>query len=155
MEGIRCDVITDPADALDAVQDVLETRRATATEADWHTLTAGWPEVFWRPETTLMVAREPSGRPRAVTAAVIDEALCLIQMAVASSHEARWALHNDLVRTLIGRRVRYLLVDGEGPFGAIGFDPDVQYYQRLLGYELRHIVLFPRRTRHFHTQKMR
>ena len=34
----------------------------------------------------------------------------------------------------------YLLADGGGPFGALGFATSVQHYQHLLGYELRHLV---------------
>jgi len=42
---------------------------------------------------------------------------------------------------------------GGGPFGALGFAASVQHYQRLLGYELRHVITSPappimRRRRH-------
>ena len=80
------------------------------------------------------------GDPVALVAAIADERLCLIQVAVASNHEARWALHDHLVRVLIDRGVRYLVCEGGGPFGAVGFAPEVHHYQRLLGYELRHLV---------------
>lgn len=103
-------------------------------------LTGAWPALFARPEMTLLVARDKPGRPLAVAAAVIDDAVCLIEVAVASSHEARWALHDHLVRILIARGVRYLLAEGNGPFGALGFAPDVHHYQHLLGYQLRHLV---------------
>jgi hypothetical protein len=93
-----------------------------------------------RPEFTIAVARSESGRPLAFAAAVIDDMACLLRGAVATSHEARWALHDHLVRILIARRVRYLLADGGGPFGALGVATNVQHYQHLLGYELRHVV---------------
>ena len=92
---------------------------------------------------TLFVARDEHGCPRAVAAAVIDEAVCLIEWATSNSHEARWALHDHLVEVLITRGVKYLLASGEGPFGALGFTGNVQNYQRLLCYELRHLRLAP------------
>lgn len=138
--GIRCEAIRQSSCALDAVVEVLAGRRALLTDADLANLRGAWPELFARPDTTLLVARDEAGRPLAVTAAVIDDAVCLIQVAVASSHEARWALHDDLVRILIARGVRYLLAEGDGPFGALGFRADVHHYQHLLGYELRHLI---------------
>jgi hypothetical protein len=86
-----------------------------------------------------MVARDECGAPLAMIGAVIDDVVCLIRVAVASSHHARWALHDHLVRTLVDRGVRYLLAEGGGPFGALGFANAVHHYQHLLGYELRHI----------------
>jgi hypothetical protein len=86
-----------------------------------------------------MVARDEHGRPLAYAAAIIDDTVCLIGSALATCHEARWALHDHLVRILIARRVRYLLAEGGGPFGALGFAVNVQHYQHLLGYELRHL----------------
>jgi hypothetical protein len=105
---------------------------------------AGAPD-HWRawlapPHVTLMVARDKRGRPEALTGVVIDDSVCLIVLAVAISHEARWSLHDHLVRTLIARRVRYLVSEGGGPFGALGFTANVQHYQHLLGYELRHLI---------------
>ncbi len=70
---------------------------------------------------------------------VIDDKVCLIEGARAICHEARWALHDHLVRILIARGVKYLLAEGGGPFGALGFETNVQHYQHLLGYELRHV----------------
>jgi hypothetical protein len=93
---------------------------------------------------TTLVARDPHGHPVAFAGAVVDTCVCLIQVAVASSHEARWALHDHLVRMLIERRVRYLLAEGDGPFGALGFEPNVSQYQQLLGYELRHVIPYSR-----------
>jgi hypothetical protein len=103
----------------------------------------GWRASLAPPHVTLMVARDKRGRPQALAGVVIDDSVCLIVLAVAISHEARWALHDHLVRTLIARRVRYLVAEGGGPFGALGFTANVQHYQHLLGYELRHLI--PRR----------
>jgi hypothetical protein len=141
--GIVCEEISDPAAALDAASEVFRTRRASFSDKERHTLETDGAFLFARPEATVMVARDRSGRPLALTAAVIDDTVCLIALAVASNHEARWALHDHLVRMLIGRGVTYLLADGGGRFGALGLDGREQYYQHLLGYELRHLVPVP------------
>jgi hypothetical protein len=152
--GMRCEGTADAAcapaapgapaapatGALEAAEQIVRDRRTTMTAAELTELKRAWRAPFARPEMTLLIARDPSGRPLALTAAVIDEAVCLVHVAVASSHEARWALHDHLVQLLIARGVRYLLVEGAGPFGALGFEPEVHHYQRLLGYELRHLV---------------
>lgn len=92
-----------------------------------------------KPGMTLLVARDREGCPRAVLAAVIDEKVCLWEWATSNNHEARWALHDHLVGVLIDRGVKYLISSGEGPFGALGFTSNVQHYQHLIGYELRHV----------------
>lgn len=138
--GMRCELTSDPARALDAASQIMRDRRGPVTEADLACLTGTWPVIFARPETTLMIASDAEGRPRAIMAAVIDTSVCLIDVAVASSHDARWALHDHLVRKLIDRGVCYLLAEGHGPFGALGFEPNMREFQRLLGYELRHLV---------------
>jgi hypothetical protein len=89
---------------------------------------------------TVMVARDQDGGVLAVLAATIDDSVCAIGFAMATCHDARWALHDHLVRILIARRVRYLLSADEGPFGALGYPTNVQHYQHLLGYELRHLI---------------
>ena len=102
-------------------------------------LIAAWTPFLSSYEITVLVAWGPDGRPLAIAAAVIDSSACLIQFAVASDHRARWALHDHLVRLLIDRGVRYLLAEGGGPFGALGFSSELHHYQHLLGYELRHL----------------
>ena len=136
--GIRCETITDPRRAFDEISEIVSHRRMSPTPAELAIL-ASWRAVLEGPEMTLLVARDRLGRPLALTGAVIDNAVCLIRLAVASSHEARWALHDHLVQILIARGVKYLLAEGGGPFGALGFDAKVHHYQHLLGYELRHL----------------
>jgi hypothetical protein len=136
--GIWCESASDPAEALEALAEVLTAR--TNTPGDPAELLISWEDHFSRPETTTVVARDSAGRPMAVAAAVIDAEVCLIQFAVASSHEARWALHDHLVRALTERGVKYLLAEGGGPFGALGFEAELHHYQHLLGYELRHLI---------------
>ena len=137
--GIRCEVVSDPRRADDA-SDVLHWYWDSLTDTE---LQAGIDEVravLARPEITVIVARDGHGRPLALAAVVIDDMVCLIELAVAISHEARWALHDYLVRILIARHVRYLLSEGGGLFGALGFRNNVRHYQHLLEYELRHMI---------------
>lgn len=138
LAGIRCEAIGDPRRALDEITDIVKHRRTSPTRAEL-AIHASWAAMLGGPEITLLTARDRRGCPLAITAAVIDDAVCLIRVAVASSHEARWALHDHLVRILIARGVKYLVAEGGGPFGALGFDTNVHHYQRLLGYELRHL----------------
>ena len=135
--GITCEVLDDDSLAVDAVEAITRSSRkgplATADVNYFRSLLAN-------PGMTLLVARDTDGFPRAVTAAVIDEMVCLTEWSTSNSHEARWALHDHLVDFLITRGVRYLISSGEGPFGALGFTTNVQHYQHLLGYELRHVM---------------
>jgi hypothetical protein len=141
--GIRCDSIADASTALAAAGEILDRRSARGTEADLECTTRTWAQLFASTDMTLAIARDQDARPLALMAAIVDASVCVIHVAVASNHEARWALHDYLVRLLIARGVRYLLSEGGGPFGALGFPPEVHHYQQLLGYELRHLV--PRR----------
>jgi hypothetical protein len=132
--GITCDVLDDRRRALDDLQAVFDHRRVPIDPAnDWRSWVGG-------PETTYLVARDRRSRPLAAAAVVIDDSVCLIKLAVASDHLARWALHDHLIRLLIARGVRYVVAAGGGPFGALGLAPGVQHYQHLLGYELRHLI---------------
>jgi hypothetical protein len=137
--GIECETVDCPSDALQAAWQVVHDRRAATKADDLATLTGALPDLFDRPEVTLLVARDRGGSPVAVAAVVMDDDVCLIRLAVSSSHEARWALHHYLVLTLIARRVKYLVAACDGPFGALGLAPNEQYYQHLLGYDLCHV----------------
>jgi hypothetical protein len=136
--GIRCEAITDPQHAFDDVTEIVKHRRMPLTSAELPIL-ASWQAMLEGPEMTVVVARDQSGRPLALMGAVIDDSVCLIRLAVASNHEARWALHDHLVRILVARGVQYVFGEGGGPFGAVGFDTNTHHYQHLLGYELLHL----------------
>jgi hypothetical protein len=138
--GIRCEVVSDPKLAGDEFHRVIRRRAASLTEADLQTWVNDVRRAVTRSELTIAVARDESGRPLATAAVVIDDTVCLIKHALATNHEARWALHDHVVRMLIARRVRYLLAEGGGPFGALGFTSNVRHFQHLLGYELRHVI---------------
>jgi hypothetical protein len=138
--GIRCESGVSTSVALQAASNVFHDRRGTMTAEDVATLSDGWPTLFEQPAGTMMIARDRDDNPVGLAVVVIDTEVCLIRQAIASSHEARWALHDHLVQSLIERRVKYLLPICGGPFGAVGLPPNVQYHQHLLGYELYHIV---------------
>jgi hypothetical protein len=139
--GIRCELIRDRSGTTEELVLLMSERRLAPDRFGAGALRA----MVERPELTLIVARAATGRPLAVAAALIDDAVCLLEFAIANDHGARWILHDYLVRTLIERRVSYLVAHGGGPFGALGFSPAVQHYQHLLGYELRHLVAEPNR----------
>jgi len=144
--GIRCEVVSDPCRAVDELSVVLSRQWDRLPDAELHTWTDHFRALVARPEMTVTVARDQDGGALAVLAATIDDSVCAIAFAMATCHEARWALHDHLVRILIGQRVQYLLAEDEGPFGALGYPTNVQHYQHLLGYELRHVI--PAGTRH-------
>ena len=137
--GIRCEAIACPRTAYEEVAQIVDNRQSSPRTPDEPAVLAGWAETFSAPGVTLMVSRGPDGQPLAIIAAVIDDAVCLIRVAVACSHLARWALHDHLVRLLIARRVTYLLAEGGGSFGVVGLSANLARYQRLLGYELLHV----------------
>ncbi len=137
--------MSDSRRAGDEVSVVLRRQWNRLLERELDAWTNHFRALVARPGMTVMVARDQDGGALAVLAATIDESVCAIGFAMATCHEARWALHDHLVRILIARRVRYLLAEDDGPFGALGYPTNVQHYQRLLGYELRHVI--PVRTR--------
>jgi hypothetical protein len=145
--GVRCEVMNDRRHALEDITQVLREHPCSLDTSGFHTVIDRVRATAQRPETTIIVGRDAHGEPVAILTCVIDDTVCLITSAVAICREPRWAVHDHLVRLLISRRVRYLLGDGEGPFGALAYPPSVQHYQHLLGYELRHVApAFPRRT---------
>jgi hypothetical protein len=145
--GIRCEVMSDPQRAGTEVSVVMRRRWGHLPEAELHAWTKHFRMRVARPEMTVTVARNVDGDTLGVLAATIDDSVSAISFAVATCHEARWALHDHLVRMLIARRVRYLLAQDEGAFGALAYPTSVQHYQHLLGYELRHVIPVGRRHR--------
>jgi hypothetical protein len=138
--GITCEVVTERERALEDISEVWRRQWHSLPEEEFEIRFSELRQSVERSEITIAVARDADGRPLAMAAAFIDETLCLIKHAVATSHEARWALHDYMVRFLIDRGVQYLLADGGGTFGVLGFTTNLQHYQHLLGYELRHVI---------------
>jgi hypothetical protein len=144
--GISCQHFNDPAEAVAVMQAIYLDRQWIDASA-LASMTARWSAIFNRPEVTLLVARDPSGQALAIAATVVDEEVCLFRAGFAVSHEASWALHQYLVRELTDRDVRYLVGHDGGPFGALALAPSLQYYQRLLGYQICHVRPVGRRLR--------
>lgn len=141
--GITCEVVSDRSGVLDEILEI-DRRPRLARDTD----VKSWRTALAMPEFIVMVARNERGDPLAFAGVVIDEVVCLIVVTGAINHEARWALHDHLVQTLIAHRVKYLVASGGGPFGALGYSANVQQFQHLLGYELRHVsAVAPRRFR--------
>jgi hypothetical protein len=132
--GISCAVVKDHSSVLDEIFE-MDRQRTASPEVD----VESWRAALTGPEVTVLVARNELGNPLAYSGVVIDEVVCLMAHAGAISHEARWALHDYLVQILIARGVRYLIASDGGLFGALGYPANVQQYQHLLGYELRHV----------------
>jgi hypothetical protein len=132
--GITCEAV-DRSSASEILATLSEHRQAPLP-SDWR---ERWRPALAHPALCVSVALDRSGEPLAVSAVLVDDMVCLITFAVACSHDARWALHDHIVKMLIDRGVRYLVVEGGGAFGALGLSPSVQHYQHLLGYELRHL----------------
>jgi hypothetical protein len=137
--GISCGPLDSAAETLAAMRQIVRARQASITAADHAGLAHVWPGVLSQPGVSLFGARDATGMVIAVVAAVIDAEAALLLTAVASDHAARWALHHHLAELLITRHVTYVLAASEGSFGAMTLPAEVQYYQRLLGYELRHV----------------
>lgn len=136
--GITCEPIGNRSQAAELLTQLARSRESPMTSE----YTRVWREAIHRPETELFVAVDPDGEPRAVAGIVADDMVGLIRFAMANHHEARWALHDHIVATMIERRVRYLIAEGGGAFGALGHSPSIQRYQHLHGYELRHLKLY-------------
>lgn len=137
--GIQCDVVADPWRAVHDLDLVLWRRGESGTPEAQSWLNEVHAAVA-RVEVTIAVARNEQGRPLGMAELIIDDTVCLIKHAMATTHDARWALHDFIVRTLIAQRVRCLMTDGGGLFGALRFTSNVRHFQHLLGYELRHVV---------------
>jgi hypothetical protein len=141
--GIRCERVDEPDSFLTATRQVMESRQTPPTDVERAHLEHDWAALVARPEMTLLAARDADGRPQAALAAIVDDHVGLIQIAVACGYDARWALHDHLLKSLCARGTELLMVEGGGTFGALGFSHDVHHFQHLLGYELRHVRLAP------------
>jgi hypothetical protein len=137
--GVTCEVVKGDSRG-DELAAVLRRHYADASETDLDTAFNEFRPRITGIEKTVMAARDRDGETVAILAVTIDEEGCIIHLALAACHQARWALHDYLVQTLILRGVRYLLAGDDGPFGALAYSPNIQHYQRLLGYELRHVT---------------
>jgi hypothetical protein len=110
-------VSSDADYAMSAAMAIVARHRKRPNDLDPHDLAlllTEWASVPARPEMTIFVARDSGGDPVALAAVVIDQELCLIQIAIACDHAGRWAPHDHIVRALIERGARVLFAEGEG-----------------------------------------
>lgn len=139
--GIRCESITEQAQALKAWDEVIAQRRPWMGEAERRSCDGQWfAAVIMQTGISRFAGFNTSGKCVAFCAVLIDEDVAMIRVAIATDHDARWCLHAHIVSVLCGRRVKYLLAEEGGPLGALGMPPNLQYYQRLLGYEICHLT---------------
>jgi hypothetical protein len=136
--GIHCEGLLQREQVMDAVQIIVNQRHKRPDNL--RELVTEWRGILARPEMTILVARNSDEEPTALAAVVIDQDMSLIQIAIACDHASRWALHDYIVQTVIERGGRVLCAEGGGPFGALGFEAELHHFQRLLGYELRHLA---------------
>jgi hypothetical protein len=84
------------------------------------------------------VAIGRDGAPLALGVISVDAHWALLHGLVSRSHPARWMLHTRMVRATIEAGARHLCVT-EG--NALLLSPELQYFQRLLGYRVAHLRL--------------
>jgi hypothetical protein len=80
----------------------------------------------------------PGGAPLAIAQMTVDRECALLQTLFSSDHASRYLLHTELVETLVRAQVRYLAVHTQiAPL----LEPGLQYWQRLLGYQVAHLSI--------------
>ena len=93
-------------------------------------------ELFSSPEDIWWVGRTPRGEIEALAHATVDRDWALLRSLASSDRPSRYLLHAALVDVLVASGVRYLAVDG--PMAPL-LEPSLQYWQRLLGFEVVHL----------------
>ncbi len=84
-------------------------------------------------DDAVWVARDEKDQEVGLLWATIDSEWAMLRNLAATRGEARYLLHTELVRYLGRRGVRYLFVQGGN---ALSLAPGLQYFQRLLGYQV-------------------
>jgi hypothetical protein len=99
----------------------------------------GWTDVL-PPATDARwwVARNAGGEPVALAILVIDSEWAMLSLLKSTDHAARYLLHTEVAVSLGRAGVRYLLTDS--PM-VLRMDPNVRFFQRMLGYQVAHLVL--------------
>ncbi len=96
-----------------------------------------WPdELFDPPEDIWWAARTPHGETVAFAQVTVDREWALLRSLASSDRPSRYLLHAVLVDVLIACGARYLAVDG--PIAPL-LEPSLQYWQRLLGFDVVHL----------------
>jgi hypothetical protein len=90
------------------------------------------------PEAEWWAVFEAEGKPAGLGVVSVDSEVALIWSLACRSHLARWLLNIEIVSEMANRGVTCLLV---ATSMAPVLDPDLQYFQRRLGYQVAHLKL--------------
>ncbi|HEY6782316.1 MAG TPA: hypothetical protein VI296_03700 [Candidatus Dormibacteraeota bacterium] len=104
---------------------------------DWHPTTEQWISTL-PPEADWWFALDGDRTPLALAVIIIDVEWALLRALVSRSYSARWLVHTRLLDTLCERGVRHMCVHNGN---ALRLSPQLQYFQRLLGYHVGHLSL--------------
>jgi hypothetical protein len=120
--------------------DETETRRGVAEPLRARVPEISEPggELLCLPGDTWFAAFAPSGEPVTIARVTIDREWALLKSFVSTHRPSRYLLHTELVETLVRANVGYLAVDA--PMAPL-LEPNVQYWQRLLGYQVCNLSL--------------
>jgi hypothetical protein len=99
----------------------------------------GWVDTLpHRPDDEWWVARSASNEPLAFAIVVVDGAWAMLELLRSTDHPARHLLHTEIVASLRRAGARYLITDS--PM-VLRMDPELRYFQRMLGYRVAHLRL--------------
>jgi hypothetical protein len=125
-EGITCRALYDVEERHAVLQHL------DMTMSEWDEGSLSLTGDVWR------AAFSADGVPVAVARMTVDVELALLQTFVSSHLASRYLLHTELVETLISAGARYLAVNA--PMAPL-MEPALQYWQRLLGYQIANLSL--------------
>ena len=128
-EGITCRSLEQLGERRTAA---LHLRRRMPEVCEWS------DDLFRMPGDVWWAACDRRGRTVALAHVTVDRECALLQSFVSSHRASRYMLHAALVDMLVARDVRYLVVSG--PMAPL-LDPSLQYWQRLLGFDVAHVVV--------------
>jgi hypothetical protein len=103
-------------------------------------LTDSWERklLLARPESAWWAVFDAEDEPIGLAVVSVDSEVALIWSLVCRGHSGRWLLHTEIVSEMTKRGVKCLLVAaGMAPV----LQPGLQYFQRLLGYQVAHLKL--------------
>jgi hypothetical protein len=99
----------------------------------------GWVDTLpHRPDDEWWVARSSSGEPIAFAIVVVDGKWAMLELLRSTDHPARHLLHTEIVASLRRAGASYLITDS--PM-VLRMDPELRYFQRMLGYRVAHLRL--------------
>jgi hypothetical protein len=94
--------------------------------------------LIGRPEFEWWAVFDAEGQPIGIAMVSIDSEVALIWELTCRGQLGRWLLHTEIVSEMANRGVTCLLVEGRT---APLLQPGLQYFQRLLGYQVAHLKL--------------